>query len=47
VHNSRKSLIPIAEAMVLGWGLQEAVKVGYKFIEIEGDSKTIIDAVMG
>jgi len=46
-HNFETTSNVVAEAMVVSWELQETVRARYKFIEIEGDNKIVVDAVKG
>ena len=45
MHNFGKSSILIVKIMVLRWGLQEVVKAGYTFTEVERDNRIVIDTV--
>ncbi|XP_059063997.1 uncharacterized protein LOC131856333 [Cryptomeria japonica] len=45
--NLSESSVTQAEGMALLWGLKMANDIGIKHLEIEGDSKVIIDSIKG
>ena len=47
VFNSGASSIPIVEATAMRNGIKAAVQVGFTNTHIEGDNKTLIQAVQG